>query len=151
MSNLTPQETERLIKRAAHQLKINLMVFLPSIAAVGVIVFYLNSEYKGKETFLEIVNGSGGLAGGFLLWYLVKFLIVFRKDYRDGKKKVATGIVEGKRIINPGKYNESHRMLFSKTEFELTPEIYKLVQKGMKIELHVTVKNERVLGIRKIG
>ena len=150
LTSLTPQELERLKKRAAQELKINLMVVIPSLAFIAVLIFYLNSEYKAKETLMEVINGIGGLAGGLLGWYFVRFLLSFRKDVKNGKKKTVSGIVEGKRIINAGKYNEAHRMLFQKNEFDLTPEIYKMVEKGMKIELHVTEHNERVLAIRKM-
>jgi hypothetical protein len=149
--NLNPQESERLKKRSAQELKIASMVALPALAAIGVIVFFCNTEYKGKDTLLTLINSIGGLGGGLLVWYYVRVLLTFRADLKNGKKKVATGMVEGKRIVNKGKFNESHRMLFQKNEFELTPEIYQLINPGMKIELSVTEKNERVLGIKKMG
>jgi hypothetical protein len=148
--NLTPQETERLKKRAAQELKINTFVALPSLGAIAVLVVFCNTQYKGQTTLLEIINGIAGLGGGILAWWYVRFLLGYKKDVKSGKKKVTTGMVEGKRILNPGKFNESHRMLFQKTEFELTPEIYKLINPGMRIELSVTEKNERVLGIKKL-
>src|ERR1051325_1390768 len=131
---LAPQELDRLKKRAAQEMKINLMVVLPALAAVAVIVFYCNAEFKGQETLLEIINGVGGLAGGLLAWYFVRFLLNYNKDFKSGKKKVASGVVEGKRIVNQGKFNESHRLLFQKNEFDITPEIFRLVEKGMKIK-----------------
>src|ERR1051326_891032 len=147
---LAPQELDRLKKRSAQEMKINLMVVLPALAAVAVIVFYCNSEFKGQDTLLEIINGVGGLAGGLLAWHFIRFLLTYRADFKNGKKKITTGMVEGKRILNQGKFNESHRMLFNRNEFEITPEIYNLVQKGMKVELHVTEKNERVIAIKKL-
>jgi hypothetical protein len=150
LAALSPQERDRLQKRAAQELKINSLVVLPLIAALAVLVVFCNSNYKGRETLLEVINGVAGLAAGVLAWYYARFLIGYRKDFKSGKKKVVTAMVEGKRIHNAGRFNESHRMLIQKTEFELTPEIYQLIQPGMKIELSVAEKSERVLGIKKL-
>ena len=147
---LSPPELEKMKKRARQELKINTMVVLPALTFVGVIVFYCNTVYKGQETMLEIINGIGGLAGGLLAWYYVRFLMNFKKDLKNGKKKSATGIVEGKRIVNAGKFNEKYCMLFQKNEFDLSSEIYAMVQKGFKIELQVTEHTERVLAIKKL-
>src|ERR1700733_6390522 len=89
---LTPQESERMKKRASQELKINSLVIFPSLTAVGFLIVYFNSAFAGQEVLLEIINGIGGLAGALLAWYYVRFLMSYKKDLKNGKKKSAKGM-----------------------------------------------------------
>ena len=60
-------------------------------------------------------------------------------------------MIEGKRIANPGKFNQTFRMLFQKNEFIITQETFNKIEKGAKIELHVALASEKVLFIKRIA
>src|SRR5689334_2414280 len=75
--NFSPQEKERLEKRADQELKISAFVSVPAVLGIGAVVFYCNTAMT-VSTVLEIINGVGGIGGGILLWYFVKTLLTYK-------------------------------------------------------------------------
>jgi len=151
---LAPQEYEKLKKRGMQLLQRNSALAVPLIALIGYGLFYFNDLYKDrpdKITTYQIIGAVGGLAESILIWYYGNFLWNFNKDYKHKKKKIATGVIEGKRIVNPGKFNQSFRLLFQKNEFVITEDTFNKIEKGAKIELHVAIASERVLFIKRIA
>ena len=151
---LTGQEYEKLQRRGKQLLIRNSTLAVPLILLIGYGLIYFNDLYANqptKATSYQIIGGIGGITEAILIWYYGSFVWNFNKDYNDKKKKIATGIIEGKRIVNSGKLNETFRMLFQKNEFVITKDTYDKIEKGAKIELHVSLKSEKVLFIKRIA
>ena len=151
---LTTQEYEKLSNYAKQKLIRYSCVAVPSILLIGYGLFYFNELYGGKpekQTIYQIIGGVGGLGEAILVWFYGNFIWNMNRDYRQKKKKIATGIVSGKRILNEGKFNESCLMLFQNNEFVVGKETWAKIEKGAKIELHVTLSGNQVLFIKRIG
>ncbi|MEW6467343.1 MAG: hypothetical protein AB1458_00375 [Bacteroidota bacterium] len=152
-ADLTPQEYEKIRANATQRLIRYSLICIPLLGLIGYGLYYANKELAGKpdqQVLYQVIGGVGGLAEAILLWYYGSFLWNFSKDFKDKKKKIATGIIQGKRILRQGKFNESCRMLFSGNEFVISRDTYDKIEKGAKIELHLTLATDQVLFIRRV-
>lgn len=132
--NLLDRELNRGIIRAT-------ALFVPVVLIAIIAIYLANGPYRKHftDTVLGFINLLLVVIGAFAGRMYVGHCINFFKDKNAFQKKVYRGIVTEK---------ENGRVKINSHELKIGKEHYNKLQKGMKAEIHLSVRSGIVLDIR---
>jgi hypothetical protein len=142
LEELTPADREILDKQLHKKLMTSTAAFVPLILIAFGVIFYLNSTSgHGLETdTITVINVVLVLAGMLAGRLYVGHVINFFKDKNAIHKKVYRGVITAK---------ENGMVQINSHELEIGRPHYDMLEKGMRAEIHLSIKSGLVIAIKR--
>lgn len=142
LEELTPADRDVLDKQLHKKLMTSTAAFVPLIIIAFGVLFYINTSMEGQfnDNVVGIANVVLVLIGAFAGRLYVGQVINFFKDKNSFHKKVYRGIVTAK---------EDGRISINSHELKIARPYYDILEKGMRAEVHLSMKSGIVIAIKR--
>lgn len=143
LEDLTPTDRHLLDKQLNKGMVRATAIFVPVVLAAFVALFAANTVYREHFTteVLGFINLLLVIIGAFAGRIYVGHFINFFKDKNAFQKKVYRGVVTAK---------EGNRVMINNHELKIGANHIDMLQKGMRVEVHLSIKTGIVLDVKKL-
>jgi hypothetical protein len=143
LEDLTPADRNLLDRKLNQGMVRATAIFVPAVLLAFLALYVANTIYREhfRTEVLGFLNLLLVIIGAFAGRIYVGHCLNFFKDKNAFQKKVYRGVVTAK---------EGNRVMINSHELKIGKEHYDILQQGMRVEVHLSMKTGIVLNVTRL-